>query len=192
MKKINCIINEITSILNKFGYDISKFDDIDYELTRKGESTGITLSILVNDKYEYFVAAVMNGIIPKYEVGYKKYKKLQDRYNHPNMVSSFKNTREKLLLYEFIFRSLYFYEASKHLRKWKCYNCDEIGTEFFNDDGSISTFDSNDKEFKLIITNKKDIFSIVYDDHIGKYIIPTCEKCLGKLGYTVEDKQNFS
>jgi hypothetical protein len=134
----------------------------------------------------------MNGIIPKYEVGYKKYKNINERYIYPNMVSSFKNTREKLLLYEFIFRSLYFYEASKYLRKWKCCDCNEIGTEVFNDDGSISTFDSNNKEFKLIITDKKDIFRIVYDDHIGKYVIPTCEKCFGKLGYTVEDNQDFS
>jgi len=195
MKKIDefkIILKEISEILNNIDCVLSDDNDVSYKIMLNNEYTGIALTVCVTEDNDYYVLAVMENKMPGIDLGFKKYFDFNKKINDPNIFVLFKNNNEKMLLYEFIFRSVYYYEASKQLRKWHCCGCDEVGIEYFKDDGSISTFDAQNNEFMLIITENKDDQRAVFDYYINEYVIPVCGKCSETLGRTANEASVFS
>jgi len=181
IKRFDEISKEISCMLNNINCELSCDDDISYKIMLNNEYTGVALNVLATDDNNFFVLAVMENHMPGIDLGFKKYLDFKKKINQPNVFILFKNNNEKMVLYEFIFRSVYYFETSKKLRKWHCCDCGEIGIEYFLNDGSISTIDANNNEFKLIITDDKEDQRAVFDDHINEYVIPICDECSLKL-----------
>jgi len=171
------VLEEISSILKNINCALSDDGDVSYKIMLNGEFTGISLTVFATEDNEYYVLAVMENQMPEIDLGFKKYLDFTNKINEPNILVLYKNNKEKIVLFEFIFRSVYYFETSKMLRKWHCCDCGEIGIEYFLKDGSIATIDADNNEFKLIITDDKDDQRAVFDDHIDEYVIPICQEC---------------
>ena len=195
MKKIDeldKILKEITGMINNINCELLYDNDISYKIMLNNEYTGVALTVCRTEDYSYYVLAAMDKQMPGIDLGFKKYLDFTNKINNPNVIVLFKDNKEKMIFYEFIFRSVYYFEASKNLRKWHCCDCGEVGIEYFMDDGTISIVDADNNEFILVITDQGDDQRAVFDDHIGKYVVPLCDSCCANQNDPNSDPKIFA
>ena len=186
------ISKEITGILNNINCELSYDNDISYKIMLNNEYTGVALTVCRTEDFSYYVLAAMDKQMPGIDLGFKKYLDFTKKINNPNIIVLFKDNKEKMIFYEFIFRSVYYFEASKKLRTWHCCECGQIGIEYFMNDGSISTFDANNNEFMLILAEDEEDQRAVFDNYIDKYVIPICDSCSTNRDDTMSNSKIFS
>lgn len=196
LKSVNNSIKEMSFLLDMVGCKLKRAGRVKYDVTVDRIATGLTLYFgkdIINNKNCPYVLAVMYYPIPDNDTRYffNSGKSVAEEY--PHVMGYLDNNRSKMLLFEFIFRSVYFYKSSNRLRKWYCYSCGEKGYEVFLDNGALSTFDSDCNVFKLIIVNSENrMEGAIFDELIGEWVLPVCNKCEGNLGYIIEDDENLT
>jgi len=191
-------VREIEQSLKAIGCILEKIDDVNYQVIKRNEHTGLSLTFwqeINEDEICYYAMVVMYDQLPDLDPRFYRYQEKDEDDSYPHVIASLNHKLEKMLLYEFMFHSIYYYESSKALENFNCSNCNEYGYEVILKDGSIAMIDSKYKEFRLIIIDSENnIESVVFDDKINGYVLPVCEQCRIELDYTIEDdtKLDFS
>jgi hypothetical protein len=189
-------IKEVTAFLRTIGCRLKKKDQIKYEVMCGREDTGLAIAFgqeIIDNNTRNFVMAVAHYPVPVNDCRFYKYKgENEAEVTLPNVLAVFTDKKDVALFYEFLSRAVYYFQASKALRQWHCYNCGEAGYEVFLNNATIGTFDARCCEFRLLIVDKdQDIEGSVYDDKIGENVLPICSECREQLGYTLEDDKGL-
>ena len=196
LQAVNQNVREISFLLDIIGCKLKRVSKIKYEVISRGINTGLVIIFgneVIDNKNISYIMAIMYFPIPDNDFRYflDNGKSISEEY--PYVKAHASNKRAKTLLFDFIFRSIYYYKLSNRFKKWYCYNCGEKGYEIFTNNGSLATFDSGCNEFKLImVDNDAAIEGVVFDDLIGEHVLPICKNCEQKLGYTVTDDLNLT
>ena len=195
LKSVNNSVREMSFLLDMVGCKLKRAGKIKYDVTSDRIATGLSLYFgrdVIDNKNFPYILAIMTFPLPGDDSRYFIDNGKSDTGNHPHVMAHLDNKRAKMLLFEFIFRSIYYYKASNRLRKWQCYNCGEKGYEIFLQNGTLATFDSDCNDFKLIVVDSEnDIKGTVFDELIGEIVLPVCKKCEGQLGCEFEDDHNL-
>jgi hypothetical protein len=189
-------IKEVTAFLRIIGCRLKKKDQVKYEVMCGREDSGLAIAFeqeTVGNKARKFVMAVAHHPMPVNDIRFFKFRGEDEaEVTLPNVLAVFTDKKDMALFYEFLSRSVYYFQASKALRKWHCYNCGEAGYEIFLDNATIGTFDAKCSEFRLLILNSdQDIEGAVFDDKINENVLPICSECREQLGYTLEDDKGL-
>lgn len=180
-------LRQISNILSAMGCKLKKIFDNEYKVLAGLEDTGLQLYIgrvTTEQNTAPYVLAVATYPMPENDNRFHRHPDHEKTKLFPHVRASLGDNKDNTVLFEFLSRSVHYFITSKLLRKWRCYNCLEIGFEAFLADGSVSTFDSIGNEFSLVIVGPpKSVQGIVYDDKIDKNVLPICANCRDHLSY---------
>jgi hypothetical protein len=195
-KAVDKNVKEVAAFLQTIGCRIKKKDQLKYEVMCGRENTGLAIAFwqeVVEKKNVNQAMGVMNFPVPCKDSRFFKLNECDRIATVPNVQVDFSDKKLKALFFEFLCRCVFYFRSSKILRKWQCYNCEEVGYEIFLDDGTVATFDEECREFRLLIVDKdRDVEGNVYDAQIEENVLPICAECRENLGYTLENDNGLT
>lgn len=178
-------VREVSQLLAAIGCKLKKVCDNQYQVMAGLEDTGLLVYLgkeTTEKRDSHYILAVMTFPIPENDKRFHQGSDHEETGTYPYVKAALTDKRAKMLLYEFISRSIHYFTLSKTLRKWHCYHCYTEGFEVFLADGTVATFDSRCNEFSLVIVGLvKGVQGIVFDDQIGKNVWPICAVCRDHL-----------
>jgi len=188
-------IRQISNILSAMGCKLKKICDNEYKVLAGLEDTGLQLYIgreTTEQNTAPYVLAVATYPMPENDNRFHRHPDHEKTESFPHLKAILGDNNDNTVLFEFLSRSVHYFVTSKLLRKWRCYCCSKEGFEAFLADGSVSTFDSSGNEFSLVTVGPpKSVQGIVFDEKIGKNVLPICAYCRDHLYYELNTGSNL-